>query len=284
MIITPESDLKDVKQLDVVVNRASVPDDPPPAYFRPESQTSVSAPKPPPAAAALIPPPPPDVKPTNFLSLSRGNSSIKGAYVIDPAVKTPLFMLPPLAADETAATRRNVFLHTSNGAIDVDLFVVGTPEPAPDPAAAPDSKRDGEKSKITVLLKSSNGSIAARIHAAPPEARAPLHLTAHTSNGSVTLHLPRAFRGPVTVRTRHGAVRLSDALAAQTTPFSEAEGTRRCFVGDFAGWEGEGEWAGDELSVETSNGSVRLQYDAEAKAAVPEGGKGKGLFGRLLGL
>ncbi|KAJ6530795.1 hypothetical protein DFH09DRAFT_1409734 [Mycena vulgaris] len=280
MIITPDSDLKDVKQLDVVVNRASVPDDPPPAYFRPETQTSVSAPIPAPAAAALISPPPPDVKPTNFLSLSRGNSSIKGAYVIDPAVKIPPFMLPPLAADETAATRRNVFLHTSNGAIDVDLFVVGAS------SDAPDAKREGEKNKITVLLKSSNGPISARIHAAPPEARAPLHLTAHTSNGSVTFHLPRAFRGPVTVRTGYGAVRLSDALAAQTTPFSEAEGTRRCFVGDFAGWEGEGEWEGDELSVETSNGSVRLQYDAEARAAAPEGGKGKGkgLFGRLLGL
>ncbi|KAJ7121438.1 hypothetical protein C8R44DRAFT_622750, partial [Mycena epipterygia] len=209
--------------------------------------------------------PPPDSKPTNFLSLSRGNGAIKGTYVIDPRLTIPPFLLPPLASDETESTRRNVHLHTSNGAIDVDLFVVG----------ANDAKR-----RVDVLLKSSNGAITARLHA-PTTARPPIHLRAHTSNGAITVHLPRAFRGPLTVRTRHGSVRFSDALTADLTTLGEADGTHRCFVGT---WGEAGEWAGDKIDVETSNGSVKFAYDAE-----PRGGdgkeKGKGsFFGRFLGL
>jgi hypothetical protein len=66
-------------------------------------------------------------KPTNYLSLSRAHQPITGIYTIDPRVKIPRALLPPLApeSDETEATRKNVSLHTTTGAIDVDLFVVG---------------------------------------------------------------------------------------------------------------------------------------------------------------
>ncbi|KAJ7121446.1 hypothetical protein C8R44DRAFT_622484 [Mycena epipterygia] len=109
---------------------------------------------------------------------------------------------------------------------------------------------------------------------APATARPPTHLRTHTSNGAITVHLPRAFRGPLTVR-------FSDALSADLTTLGEADGTRRCFVGT---WGEAGEWAGDKIDVETSNGSVNFAYDAE-----PRGGdgkeKGKGsFFGRFLGL
>ncbi|KAJ7488113.1 hypothetical protein FB451DRAFT_1391064 [Mycena latifolia] len=273
MIIASESDLKDVKQLDIVVNRA-VPDDPPPAYFTsqspPKSQVATSS-ELPPLLVAAGPQAPDDVKPTNFLSLSRGNGSIKGTYVIDPRVKIPPSLLPPLAPDETEAARRNLFMHTSSGSVDVDLFVVG----------------DGEVKgkKVNMFIKSSNGSLTARIHA-PIPARPPIHLTAHSANGSITLHLTRSFRGPVTARARNGSVKFSGALEAEVTTFGEAERTRRCFVGDFSDWaEGEA-WGGDEVIVESGNGSVKIQFDAEADLGGGVGKeKGKGaFFGRLLGL
>jgi hypothetical protein len=50
---------------------------------------------------------------------------IRGTYVIDPRIKIPQSMLPPLAAGQTEATRQNVFLHSNIGSIDVDLFVLG---------------------------------------------------------------------------------------------------------------------------------------------------------------
>ncbi|KAJ7101378.1 hypothetical protein B0H15DRAFT_763582, partial [Mycena belliarum] len=189
---------------------------------------------------------PADVKPTNFLSLSRRNGSVKGTYVIDPRVKIPQAMLPPLA-DEADGVRRNVFLHTSNGSIDVDLFVVGDAD---------------VKGRVEMHLKSANGSVTARIHTGDP-ARAPIRTSVHSSNGSITLHLPRTFRGPVTVRARNGSVKFSGTLQTQVTTFGEGAQTRRCFVGAFADWaEGEA-WAGDEVSIESGNGSVKLQYDDE---------------------
>ncbi|KAJ7770014.1 hypothetical protein B0H16DRAFT_1517057 [Mycena metata] len=293
MIITVDSDVKDIQQLDIIVNRATVADDPPPAYTN-DSTTDNDAksppPPPPPGTAEPSPPPspppqlasvtvPPSVKPTNFLSLSRGNQPIKGTYVIDPRIKIPQFLLPALAADETESTRRNAFLHTSNGSIDVSLFVVG----------------DGDyKQKANILVKSSNGSVVAKLHTTDTATRPPVKLCAKSSNGTVTIHLPRTFCGPVTLRTNNGAVRFSDAVAAELTTFSEAQRTRRCFVGDFSGsgWTGEAAgWRGDEVEVETSNGGIRLQYvDGAHGGETGEGGgaegkgKNKGTFlGRLFG-
>jgi len=271
MILTLDSDsdakLKDVEQSDTIVNRAAVPDDPPPAYSNSQSQAIAG-----PINNIPLPviPIPGSVKPTNFLSLSRGNGSIKGTYVIDSRIKIPQFLLPPLAADETEATRRNVYLHTSNGSIDADFFVVG----------------DGDyKPKVNILVKSSNGSIVARLHA-PAAPRPPICFRGLTSNGTLTIHLPRSFRGPVIVRTRNGSVRFSDALSADLTTFNEVNQTRRCFVGDFSDWTDQPEgWIGDEIEVESSNGSIKMQYDAEPSGwDVGSKGKGKGLFARLLGV
>ncbi|KAK7046445.1 hypothetical protein R3P38DRAFT_2873838 [Favolaschia claudopus] len=272
MILTPDSDVKAKEigqQSDVIVNRAeAVTDDPPPAYSRPS---------PAPGSAATNTPnsplPPDSVKPTNFLSLHRSNTPIKGVYVIDPTIKIPPPMLPPLAQDETEATRRNVYLQTSNGTVDVELFVV-----------AGTSGGNEVKQKVNMFVRSSNGAIITKLHAGPIPSRPPINLTALTSNGSVNIHLPRSFRGPLTIRTRNGSIRFSDALNADLTTFNEVNQTRRCFIGDFADWTEEG-WAGDEVSIESSNGSIRLQYDAESPsdAGSKGSGKSKGLFARLLG-
>ncbi|KAJ7245647.1 hypothetical protein B0H12DRAFT_1127470 [Mycena haematopus] len=269
MILPLDSDVKpkEIEQSDIIVNRATVPDDPPPAYV--DSQTKAVAG---PVNASLAPMPLPEsVKPMNFLSLSRGNGSIKGKYVIDPRIKFPPSMLPPLAEDETETTRRNVFLHTSNGSIDADVFIVG----------------DGDfKQKVDMLVKSSNGSVTVRLHA-PASPRPPVKIKAQSSNGSVTLHVPRSFCGPVTIRTGWGSIRFSDSLSADLTTFNEVNKTRRCFIGDFSDWAEQPEgWIGDEIDLETSNGSIKLQYDIESNVSnvgSPRG-KGKGLFAKLLGV
>jgi hypothetical protein len=117
-------------------------------------------------------------------------------------------------------------------------------------------------------------------------ARPPISLKVTDANGPITLHLPRSFRGPITILTRNGSVRFSKPLSAQLTQLGEAQNTRRCFAGDFpvAGDFPDGEeaaWAGDELDVEASNGDVKLLYDDERKSASDAGGKGS-FFGRLL--
>ncbi|KAF8189458.1 hypothetical protein K438DRAFT_1832622 [Mycena galopus ATCC 62051] len=248
MILTLDSDVKpkDIEQSDIIVNRATIPDDPPPAYSKPQPEL------PPVAGPATVPlaviPIPDSVKPSNFLSLSRGNTQIKGTYVIDPRIKVPQPLLPP----------RNLFLHTSNGSIEAEVFIVG----------------DGDhKQKVKMMAKSSNGSVVVKLHTSA--ARPPINIRAQSSNGSVTIHLPRSFRGPVTVSTRNGAIRFSDALSAELTTFNEVNKTRRCFIGDYSDWTDQPEgWMGDELNLETMNGGIKVQYDA----------KGKGLFAKLLGV
>jgi hypothetical protein len=269
MILTLDSDVKpkDIEQSDIIVNRATIPDDPPPAYSKPQPEL------PPVAGPATVPlaviPIPDSVKPSNFLSLSRGNTQIKGTYVIDPRIKVPQPLLPPLAEDETETTRRNLFLHTSNGSIEAEVFIVG----------------DGDhKQKVNMLVKSSNGSVVMKLHTSA--ARPPINIRAQSSNGSVTIHLPRSFRGPVTVSTRNGAIRFSDALSAELTTFNEVNKTRRCFIGDYSDWTDQPEgWMGDELSLETMNGGIKVQYDVEASASNSASkAKGKGLFAKLLGV
>jgi hypothetical protein len=120
-------------------------DYPPPAYFNSRSQAVAG-----PSERELPPIPavPDTVKPINLLSVSRPNGSIKGTYVIDPDIKIPQSLLPPLAADETEATRRNAYFHAKNGSIKVDIFIVGDA----------DSKHPAD-----ILIDSSNGSIKTKL-------------------------------------------------------------------------------------------------------------------------
>ncbi|KAJ7488158.1 hypothetical protein FB451DRAFT_1025405, partial [Mycena latifolia] len=186
------------------------------------------------------------VRPTNFLSLSRGDSPLTGSYVIDPRVKIPQSLLPPLASGETEATRRNVFLQTTRGPIDVDLLIVGD-----------------ATSKVDILVQSSIGPITTRLHASTSP-RPPIHITAESSKAPITIHLPPTFCGPVTIRTGSGTVRFAGRLMEDVTTLSEADHTRRCFVGDFADWTEE--WAGDVLNVKSASGSVTLLYEDDREA------------------
>lgn len=60
----------------------------------------------------------------------------------------------------------------------------------------------------------------------------PYSLRVFSKHGSVTVAIPRSFVGPVTLRTRHGSVRVSDEIAARMTTFSEDDGARECFIGN----------------------------------------------------
>ncbi|KAJ7637436.1 hypothetical protein B0H17DRAFT_856280, partial [Mycena rosella] len=68
------------------------------------------------------------------------------------------------------------------------------------------------------------------------------------------IHLLPSFCGPVTIRSRSPAVRVSERLAAKLTTFSDEEHARRCFFGDFSAWTDK-EWTGDALEVESAWGA-----------------------------
>ncbi|KAF7326149.1 hypothetical protein MKEN_00466400 [Mycena kentingensis (nom. inval.)] len=292
MILLPETDTKAVEPgfvvgelgQDVKVNRVEVSqmpmDDPPPAYGTPPP----AAPPPPPKA----PSPPSDIKAANYVTISRRDGAIRGAFVVDPRLKIPAQLLAPLLKDETEETRRNINLSTKDGRIDADVWVVS------------DEEADCKcRRKVRVGVHTGDGNVGFRLHTTatnPYTPRTPLSLKLHTGDGHVNLELPRAFRGPLTVHLHDGRLRLSPALTAVTTIFSESNGISRCFIGDYAesGWaDAPGEWTGDEAEVTSRDGNLNLWFDdekairEEAAAASVAMGKGKGrekgFFGRLFG-
>jgi hypothetical protein len=213
-------------------------------------------------------------KPCNNLSLSRPNSAIRGTYAIDPDMYIPTSLLPPLGRGETEKDRKNLKLESSNGLIDVEVFLLGQ------------RPSDGVKAsrRTTIDIKSSNGAITVKLNA-PATPRKPFQLSAHTHNGSVTIHLPRSFSGLLTTTATHGSINLSDSLMEHVTTFSEINSTKRCFVGDLSEWaEGEEVWTGDEVNLVTNSGRVKVMYTDEVPP--PKGSKPptRGFFSRMMGL
>ncbi|KAJ7050278.1 hypothetical protein C8F01DRAFT_1345446 [Mycena amicta] len=240
--------------------------------------------------------PPSDIKPTNHLSLHRRYGHISGVkFVIDPRLRVPLQMqmLAPLEEGETEETRRNLSLCTEDGGIDVDVWVLG------DDDDEEEDKNLKIRGRVRIWASARNGRVSLRLvcfnffspvfsfcswtltqiqwqHCSPHTSRPcpPLSLSLHTTDGSISLTLPRTFRGPLTVRLARGYARMrfSPAVSKATTVFSESsDGVRRCFVGDFAGWdsEEEGKWTGDEATLSSDTGtfgSVWIEYEDEREA------------------
>jgi len=101
-----------------------------------------------------------------------------------------------------------------------------------------------------------------------------------STNGSVTVHIPRSFQGLLTVSTRDG-ISFSSQLSEHVTTFSEVNNIRKCFVGDLSSWGEAGEWAGDKVTAETQNGRVKVQFTDEV---IPESARSRGFLGRVLEL
>ena len=63
------------------------------------------------------------------------------------------------------------------------------------------------------------------------------------------------------------------------TIFSELDHVQRSFLGDFnpSQWDLGTPWDGDELSIESKNGSVNISFDDES-----QGSSGQSFFSKLL--
>ena len=105
------------------------------------------------------------------------------------------------------------------------------------------------------------------------EVRPAVRLSSRSSNGSLHVQLPHSFRGPIRIRSINGSVQFSAAMKPHVTSFSERNGVQRSFLGHFdpSKWEIGTPWEGDELSIETKNGSVRISFDDEGNAQTSRG-------------
>lgn len=224
----------------------------------------------------------PAQRPTNFVSVSKVSGSVKGTWVVDPAIVIPTPLLPALYPGETEATRRNFFLKTNNGAIVAEVTMI--------PRAL---AKDGRQ-RVTFGASTLNGAVRFTFHEAktdevPAPPRMPFKLAAESLNGAISVTIPRSFRGIIFGATFNGSVKLSDAVNAQVM-YEKADGMgRRIFVGDFDQDDfAEGnEWLGDEVDAKTKSGNIKIRYEDEGETAPDEGvsnkARSQGLFSKMWG-
>lgn len=131
-----------------------VKQDPPPSYTPTPDSDAIPG-----AIADMAPnqsrrdtPRAPAQKPTNMVFISKLSGSVKGFWVIDPAIVIPAALLPKSQYPNFGLTdepRTNLLLKTNNGAIAADVTLV---------PRASESIKDG-RSRITLAATTFNGSV-----------------------------------------------------------------------------------------------------------------------------
>ncbi|KAG1771980.1 hypothetical protein EV702DRAFT_629757 [Suillus placidus] len=241
---------------------------PPPSYYNNTSNQDAIAG----ASSSSIPLQPTfKSKPTNYLHLFNENSAIKGGYIIDPGMNIPASLLPPLCPEESEVDRKNLSLHSKNGSVNAEIWLLGARDAQPFGSKKP--------TKRTILdIGSEHGTVTARVHTI--QGAMPFLLNISARDGAVNVTLPRSFNGLLLLTSRHGSVSLADALSENCTHLSQVDLTRRYFVGDLSTVD-DSDWTGDELRVEATHGRIWIKY-VEEHASADNTSKG-GLLNRLFG-
>ena len=195
----------------------------------------------------------------------------------------------------------NLILDSHNGAVSGEIWVLRS-----DAGDSVVRRSKGIRDRVRLEFLSHNGSIKAlvvsktpliqgnnfkmlsliwqHVHASMAEPRPFLQIEARGHNGSVTISIPRCFRGQLTLHTHNGRVQLSSALAPHAAMLSGLNGSHTYFVGERprddkwrTGTSGEGEEV-DEVIGWSKNGSVKVSYDDEDVAGVRTPGVLTSLF------
>lgn len=199
--------------------------------------------------------------PTHRRMFSRSDSSIKGTFTVNPFLKIPAEILPPLRRNETEVDRKNLRLEVENGGIDVDLYIVGEP---PLNTYAPIPRTTIHLGLFGAKDNAGTFPIIARIHTPNPN-RPAFHVTAKALDGFVLFHIPRSYHGVIAINCSAGDlnnhIALSIGMYDGSTILSETGQTRTYFVGEMGDWSRDG----DKIDLTMYNGKVFLQYEDEGK-------------------
>lgn len=199
--------------------------------------------------------------PSHRRMFSRSDSSIKGTFTVNPFLKIPAEILPPLRRNETEVDRKNLRLEVENGGIDVDLYIVGE---TPLNTYAPIPRTTIHLGLFGAKENSGTFPIIARIHTPNPN-RPAFHLTAKALDGFVLFHIPRSYHGIIIINCSAGDlnnhIALSIGMYDSSTILSESGQARSYFVGEMGDWSRDG----DKIELIMYNGKAFLQYEDEGK-------------------
>lgn len=123
----------------------------PPIYTQSHEGNAESSTSNPPSSSRS----PPNIKPSNHIRVLQQNTSIKGSWLINPALRIPAVFLPPLADDETDTTRKNISLESKNGSLEVAIYVVPTQGEGADPKPS--------RQRVTIDTSSRNGPVTTAV-------------------------------------------------------------------------------------------------------------------------
>ncbi len=226
------------------MNNAVVPSEntkPPPPYY----PISGAQPSPIPRGPIVSSPPPPHPPPhalpppSNFVFVQRRNETLKCTYVIDPTLNIPEGMLPMLKRRQE---RKNLHLDTRKGNVKADIHLVGPGVPVQRQYS---DRGVWQQSPTSVSITTRKGLISAEIvrlpghrmfqhtthcYAKTSGSNHPFNLYSSARKGSISLALPREFRGLLLINTRKGWINFSSAFDANLSTSSEVKGKRVYYV------------------------------------------------------
>ncbi|KAG8829520.1 hypothetical protein FRC18_009245 [Serendipita sp. 400] len=199
---------------------------------------------------------------SNYVALHQRNSKISGTWTIDTNLQVPESLLKPLESGQTE--RPHLSLHTWNGSVTAAVALVsGTVQRATVDIYTSNGKVSFnmvctlQPIGLIISLTSYNDQLS-RVNTQP------LNLKIVTRNGAVHVSLPRDFCGPLKYNTHNGKVKFSNELMKTLRVFTDAT----AFVGDWqlVGFKDHKTWEGDDVNIQTSNGSIWIGYEGD-----PEG-------------
>ena len=212
----------------------------------------------------------------NFVTIERGNHSIKGNYSINTSLPTPPGVGPSSGRDGKPL---NLCLKTTNGSINSAIHLIrGTS--AKEPARLQAQSTNGSITLTIVRIVSLYSLFTySNFYLQHDSHLTRFRLRAASTNGAIAVYIPRGFIGPVCTRTRNGSTKFSPGIQQHLQTFSEVGADKSFFIGDYiaAGYQDDEIWNLDHISVETTNGSIQIFHADE------EPQTGGGFFSWLLG-
>ncbi|KDQ06564.1 hypothetical protein BOTBODRAFT_60558 [Botryobasidium botryosum FD-172 SS1] len=192
----------------------------------------------------------------NYVQIRQTSEPIEGTFTIDPEVRIPPWMLPPLQPG-CGATRPHLFLESKNNSVDVLVHLVHS-------RAGRTTAFEDSPAPTRILLEAS-GHRGVSLAISPRSPRSCNHLRfclkVTVSYGKTVLRLPPDFHGPIRYTTSTTQVRFSPGVREKILALTQDSRTGSCFIGEWPSSESEEDdavWTGDEIEI--AGGGEKIDF------------------------
>ncbi|KAG8855835.1 hypothetical protein FRB96_006657 [Tulasnella sp. 330] len=185
-----------------------------------------------------------DVKRVNYIYINEKNRNVNGSWAIDPKVRLPGQLLPELPSGEE---RVNLRINNANGSVSGELSLISDSD-------AP--------TQSSLHMRSQNGHVWVKIASRPNQR---FCLNTHAESGNVIVYIPSDFEGPLTFTHMNSSLELSDEIKKRTKHITQSDTNGKAFIGnwDESRFSDKDAWNGDELSVSSKSGNIRVRFTDE---------------------